>query len=114
MFKFVTKNKIQNVDRFGIPNTYEISVAIGIIDMSVQSGDYRTDSCGFEPQYVPEFFYIVPETNGDIVVELAGMSEGAIFTITATQILNKIGTRMPYRIRKVVKSGTTATFSVVW
>ena len=85
-----------------------------IIDMSAQSGDITIGSLGVQSD--PQYFKIIPETAGVIKVVLAGSSddETKVFTITAAQVTAWLGKPMPFLIYKVVKTGTTATFSVVW
>lgn len=114
MKDFKSSNRFMKVDRFGDINYDYFSVGFGIIDMSTEQADYNISSTGVEAQYLPQFAYIIPETAGAIVVELYGMNEGDTYTISAAQVTAFTGKPMPYKIRKVVKSGTTATFSMVW
>jgi len=107
-------NRIQKVDKFGQIEEDAFSVGFGIINMSSQSADYNVSSTGVTADFIPEYMYIVPETAGVIVVELVGQTEGVSYTITAAQVTAFTGKPLPYKVRKVVKSGTTATFSVVW
>ena len=114
MKNFGSSNKFARVDRFGDINYDNFSVGYGIINMSTESADYNISNTNAEGDYLPQFAYIIPETAGAIVVELYGMDEGSTYTITAAQVTAFTGKPLPYKVRKVVKSGTTATFSIVW
>jgi len=114
MKKFNNSSRINQVDRFGDIVYEQYSVGFGIVDMSTESSDYRVDSTGVSAEFMPKYFYLVPETVGIVVVELEGMGEGDTYTITAAQVDAYLGKALPYKIRRVVKTGTTATFSVVW
>ena len=107
-------NRFQKADKFGQIEEDSFSVGFGIIDMTTQPSDYKVSSTGVEADYMPEYMFVIPESSGDLVVELIGMTEGVSYTITENQVSNYLGHTLPYKVRKVVKSGTTATFSVVW
>jgi len=114
MKPFNTAAKTNQLDRFG-DNVYDkFSVGFGIIDMATETVDYNISSTGVAGDNLPNFMVIIPETAGVIVVELIGMTEGNIYTITAAQITANLGIPLLYKVRKVVKSGTTATFSAIW
>ena len=112
-FKSAT-NRFQKADKFGQIEEDSFSVGFGIIDMSLLNSDYYVSSAGVEASYMPEYMFLIPESSGDIVVELVGMTEGVTYTITENQVSNYLGNTLPYKVRKVVKSGTTSTFSAVW
>lgn len=109
-----TTNRFQKADKFGQVEEDAFSVGFGIVNMSTQPSDYNVSSTGVPAKFMPEYMYLVPETAGAIVVELVGQDEGTTYTITAAQVTAFTGKPLPYKVRKVVKSGTTATFSVVW
>ena len=107
-------NRVQKADKFGQIEEDAFSVGFGIIDMAAQTSDYKVSSTGVAADFMPEYMYIIPETAGSIVVELVGQTEGVTYTVSAAQVTAFAGKPLPYKVRKVVKSGTTATFSVVW
>jgi hypothetical protein len=109
-----TTNRFQKVDKFGQIEEDVFSVGFGIISMSAQSDDYNVSDTQVGGNSLPECMRLIPETSGAIVVELVAQTEGVSYTITAAQITAYLGKPLPYKVRKVVKSGTTATFSVVW
>jgi hypothetical protein len=112
--QFKSSPRVIVVDKFGDSVAATISMGVGVVDMSTESGDYRTDSLGTSGNNTPKYFFVIPEAAGVIVVELYGADEGDTYTITAVQIDANLGNQMNYKIRKVVKTGTTATFSAVW
>lgn len=114
MNQFKSSNKFQKTDRFGDIESDKISVAFGIINMASLSRDYNISDTGVSSSFLPQFMYIIPETSGVMVVELYGMDERTTYTISAAQVTTYLGTTLPFKVRKVVKSGTTATFSVAW
>lgn len=114
MKQFSSSNKFQKVDRFGDINYDNLSVAFGIINMSTQTADYNISNTEVSGDFIPSYAFIIPETSGAIVVELFGMDEGTSYTISAAQVTANLGKVMPFKIRKIVKTGTTATFSIAW
>lgn len=107
-------NRFQKADKFGQIEEDSFSVGFGVIDMTEQSSDYQVSSTGVFANFLPEYMFLIPESSGDVVVELIGMTEGTTYTITENQVSNYLGNVLPYKVRKVVKTGTTAIFSVVW
>lgn len=84
-----------------------------IVNMAALSSNFTLGETGI--QNIPNAFKIIPETAGQIVVVLAGYEdEGLTFTITAAQVTAYTGKPLPFLISRVVKTGTTATFSVIW
>jgi hypothetical protein len=112
-FKSAT-NRFQKIDKFGQIETDAFSVGFGVIDMSILSSDYNISDTRVVGSHLPEYMYLIPETSGVIIVELAGQSEGTPYTISAAQVTANLGKPILYKVRKVVKAGTTATFSIVW
>jgi hypothetical protein len=110
-----TINRVQPSDQFGQTQTDQFNYgAPSIIDMSTQIGDYHTGNTGLPN--VPQWFKVIPETAGVIKVVLFGCDDetDVIFTITAAQVTAYTGKALPFNIKKVLKTGSTATFSVVW
>ena len=91
-----------------------------VIDMDDLAGDLIPSGFGIEPDRIPDYFYIIPEVDpdadpvGTIKVQLAEQSGDEFFTIAARQLLSNTGGTLPYRIKRVFKTGTSASFSVVW
>lgn len=82
--------------------------SVGIVDMSALADDYTPEFSDFAPD---DTFRICLETAGAVEVQLA---DGTDFTITAAQVDAYLGRWYEANIKKVYKSGTTATFSVGW
>ena len=78
----------------------------GAIDMTALADDYIPADGNVNPDGT---FFIVPETAGVICVVLA---DGTQFTISAAQVTAYLGQWYPARLLRVLKDGTTATFSV--
>lgn len=95
------------LDQFGYGHTSIINMVSETSDLTIGKFNVVKD---------PKYFKIIPETAGIIKVVLAGSDddETKIFTITAAQVNAHLGLPLPFLVYKVVKSGTTATFSVVW
>lgn len=115
MAKTVRKqNMVQPCDYTGYNILEQFSFGYpSIINMSVYTSDFTLGLIG--QQDIPNAFKIIPESAGVIKVVLAGNEdEGTVFTITAAQVTAYSGKPLPFLISRVVKTGTTATFSVVW
>lgn len=57
-------------------------------------------------------FFIIPET--DAAVYIVALADGTQFTITAVQSTANLGLVIPMRLLRVIASGTTGSFSVVY
>ena len=114
MKKFNNINRVQKSDKFGQIEEDAFSVGFSAIDMTSQPSDYNISSTGVVGDFLPEYAYLIPESSGVIVVELVGMTEGITYSISENQVSNYLGNTLPYKVRKVVKIGTTAKFSIVW
>ncbi len=97
------RDALGNFTGFFINGTDE---GVGVVNMATEAGDYAADTLSPDGT-----FRICIETAAAIVVELA---DGTDFTITATQAGAYLGIWYPANIRKVIKTGTTGTFSVGW
>lgn len=108
--------RVNSVDRFGQTQLDQFGYAIGIIDMLAQTSDYKVGSTGVQQSNDIKWFKVIPETSGVMVVELFGSSSDSptTYTISAAQITAYLGKPLPYAVKRVLKSGTTATFSVAW
>lgn len=69
--------------------------------------DYSPDMGAVNPDGT---FFIVPETDNAVYVVV--LADGTQFTITAVQSHAHLGQWYPARLLKVLKSGTTGSFSV--
>lgn len=107
-------NRFQKADKFGQIEEDYFSVGFSKINMANLSSDYNVSSTGVFDKNLPEYMFLIPESSGDIVVELIGMTDGVSYLISENQVSNYLGNKLPYKVRKVVKTGTTAIFSVVW
>jgi hypothetical protein len=73
------------------------------------SGNYAPTAGTLNPDGT---FFIIPET--DNAVYCVVLADGTEFTITAVQSHAYLGQVIPYRVLKVLKQGTTGSFSVVY
>lgn len=100
---FAVRDEMGNYIGFFINGTDE---SVGVVDMTALAGDFVPAVTAGDLT-----FRILFETEGVVVVELA---DGSEFTITAVQTGRYLGEWYPANIRRVIKTGTTATFSVGW
>ena len=105
---------MHQVDIFGNVVYDRYSAGVGIIDMSALTNNYEIGSTGAKDDESVSHMILIPETSGVIVVQLESQEEGDSYTITAAQVTAYLGKPLPYNVHKVIKTGTTATFSVVW
>ncbi len=78
----------------------------GVVNMATEAGDYVAVT-----KSPDDTFRICIESAAAIVVVLADDTQ---FTITAAQAGAHLGQWYPANIKKVLKTGTTGTFSVGW
>lgn len=81
--------------------------AVGPIDGSAMGDDFEPDMGTLNPDGT---FFITIETDGATYVVV--LADGTQFTITAAQSSAYYGQWYPARIIKVIKDGTTGSFSV--
>lgn len=113
--QFNTTSRINVVDRFSDTVYDKASIGVdGVVDMSTRGGDFKVSDLGLKANELPEYFLLIPETTGQIVVNLEADLSTNTYTITKTQIANQIGMILPYKVDRVFKNGTTAKFSIVW
>ncbi len=68
-----------------------------------------------KPTMQPYGFFIVPLSAGVIEVQLFGQEDDESFVIGAPEVTVSSGRQLPYRIKKVISSGTTVTsMQIVW
>jgi hypothetical protein len=95
----------------GLINLQAVGTDIGVSGpiTAPMSDDYAPTPGTLNPDGT---FFIIPETDAAVyVVELA---DGTQFTITAVQSTANLGLIIPMRITKVLKTGTTGSFSVCY
>ena len=80
--------------------------AVGVVNPATMVGDYVADTNNPDGT-----FRVLIEAVGTLEVELA---DGTDFTVTLVQTTKYLGDWLPLNIRKVLKTGSTATFSVGW
>jgi len=94
----------------------------GVIDGSALAKDLEPSQFGVSKKRTPDYFHIIPEVDPDasvgdigiIVVQLVEQGADEVFTITANQLKAFAGQPMSYRIKKVYKTNTTESFSIIW
>lgn len=94
----------------------------GVIDMSTLSKDLEPSQFGLEGDRIPDYFYLVPEVDpsaeigdiGTITVQLSKQIGSEKFVISANQLKASAGSPLSYRVKKVFKTGTDESFSIVW
>ena len=79
---------------------------VGVVNPATMVGDYVADTNSPDGT-----FRVLIEAAGTLEVELA---DGTDFTCTAVYTGKYAGDWLPMNIRKVYKTGSTATFSVGW
>jgi len=93
-----------------------------VVDGSALATDLDPSQFGLPSNRIPDYFHIIPEVNpaaviadiGTISVQLINQDVGETFTLTPKQLLVSAGSPLPYRIKKVYKTGTTEDFSIIW
>jgi len=98
------------------------SAGYGVVNGAALAKDLEPSQFGVNIDRTPDYFHIVPEVDpaaavadvGVVVAQLSQQAEGEFFTFTANQLLSSAGQPMSYRIKKVYKTGTTASFSIIW
>lgn len=60
----------------------------------------------------PNYFYVIPLTEGTIKVRLVGGRED--YTISEAEVTANLGLPIPYLVETVYRDGTTAQFNIGW
>lgn len=107
MNKNISYNKTAIVNQNGIVSSMTISRAFSI-GMIVDNLD--TTFLGEEDR--PNYFYVIPLTEGTIKVRLVGGRED--YTISEAEITANLGLPIPYLVETVYRDGTTAQFNIGW
>lgn len=107
MNKNISYNRTAIVNQNGIVSSMTISRAFSI-GMIVDNLD--TTFLGEEDR--PNYFYVIPLTEGTIKVRLVGGRED--YTISQAEITANLGLPIPYLVETVYRDGTTAQFNIGW
>lgn len=108
MNKNISYNRTAIVNQNGIVSSMTISRALSI-GMIVDNLD--TTFLGEENDR-PNYFYVIPLTEGTIKVRLVGGRED--YTISEAEITANLGLPIPYLVETVYRDGTTAQFNIGW
>lgn len=108
MNKNISYNRTAIVNQNGIVSSMTISRAFSI-GMIVDN--LNTTFLGEENDR-PDYFYVIPLTEGTIKVRLVGGRED--YTISEAEITANLGLPIPYLVETVYRDGTTAQFNIGW
>jgi hypothetical protein len=108
MNKNISYNRTAIVNQNGTVSSMTISRAFSI-GMIVDNLD--TTFLGEENDR-PNYFYVIPLTEGTIKVRLVGGRED--YTISEAEITANLGLPIPYLVETVYRDGTTAQFNIGW
>lgn len=108
MNKNISYNRTAIVNQNGTVSSMTISRAFSI-GMIVDNLD--TTFIGEENDR-PNYFYVIPLTEGKIKVRLVGGKED--YTISEAEITANLGLPIPYLVETVYRDGTTAQFNIGW
>lgn len=107
MNKNISYNRTAIVNQNGTVSSMTISRAFSI-GMIVDNLD--TTFLGEEDR--PNYFYVIPLTEGTIKVRLVGGRED--YTISEAEVTANLGLPIPYLVEAVYRDGTTAQFNIGW
>lgn len=107
MNKNISYNRTAIVNQNGTVSSMTISRAFSI-GMIVVNLD--TTFLGEEDR--PNYFYVIPTTEGKIKVRLVGGRED--YTISEAEVTANLGLPIPYLVETVYRDGTTAQFNIGW
>lgn len=108
MNKNISYNRTAIVNQNGTVSSMTISRAFSI-GMLVDNLD--TTFLGEENDR-PNYFYVIPLTEGTIKVRLVGGRED--YTISEAEVTANLGLPIPYLVETVYRDGTTAQFNIGW
>lgn len=107
MNKNISYNRTAIVNQNGTVSSVTISRAFSI-GMIVDN----LDTTFFGEEDRPNYFYVIPTTEGKIKVRLVGGRED--YTISEAEITANLGLPIPYLVETVYRDGTTAQFNIGW
>lgn len=108
MNKNISYNRTAIVNQNGTVSSMTISRAFSI-GMIVEAS-LNTTFFGEEDR--PNYFYVIPLTEGTIKVRLVGGRED--YTISEAEVTANLGLPIPYLVETVYRDGTTAQFNIGW
>ena len=108
MNKNISYNRTAIVNQGGTVSSMTISRAFSI---GMLISDLDTSFFGEEDDR-PDYFYVIPLTEGKIKVRLVGGKEN--YTISEAEITANLGLPIPYLVETVYRDGTTAQFNIGW
>lgn len=108
MNKNISYNRTAIVNQNGTVSSMTISRAFSI-GMIVEAS-LNTTFLGEEDG--PNYFYVIPLTEGTIKVRLVGGRED--YTISEAEVTANLGLPIPYLVETVYRDGTTAQFNIGW
>lgn len=108
MNKNISYNRTAIVNQNGTVSSMTISRAFSI-GMIVEAS-LNTTFLGEEDG--PNYFYVIPLTEGKIKVRLVGGRED--YTISEAEVTANLGLPIPYLVETVYRDGTTAQFNIGW
>lgn len=107
MNKNISYNRTAIVNQNGIVSSMTISRAFSI---GTIVDNLDTTFLGEEDR--PNYFYVIPLTEGTIKVRLVGGRED--YTISEAEVTANLGLPIPYLVETVYRDGTTAQFNIGW
>lgn len=107
MNKNISYNRTAIVNQNGIVSSMTISRAFSI---GMIVGNLDTTFLREEDR--PNYFYVIPLTEGTIKVRLVGGRED--YTISEAEVTANLGLPIPYLVETVYRDGTTAQFNIGW
>lgn len=107
MNKNISYNRTAIVNQNGTVSSMTISRAFSI---GTIVDNLDTTFLGEEDR--PNYFYVIPLTEGTIKVRLVGGRED--YTISEAEITANLGLPIPYLVETVYRDGTTAQFNIGW
>lgn len=107
MNKNISYNRTAIVNQNGTVSSMTISRAFSI---GTIVDNLDTTFLGEENR--PNYFYVIPLTEGTIKVRLVGGRED--YTISEAEITANLGLPIPYLVETVYRDGTTAQFNIGW
>lgn len=110
MNKNISYNRTAIVNQNGTVSSMTISRAFSI-GMLVEAF-LNTKTFLGEENDAPDYFYVIPLTEGTIKVRLVGGRED--YTISEAEVTANLGLPIPYLVETVYRDGTTAQFNIGW
>lgn len=110
MNKNISYNRTAIVNQNGTVSSMTISRAFSIGMLA--EAFLNTKTFLGEENDAPNYFYVIPLTEGTIKVRLVGGRED--YTISEAEVTANLGLPIPYLVETVYRDGTTAQFNIGW